>query len=279
VQKAINRLQSFEQTRDLVAAARSLGFASVNMDLIYGLPYQTPSTFASTVQKVLSIGPDRLAVYSYAHVPWLKKHQDVLAPHLPSEREKFDIFLKALQGFTQAGFEYIGMDHFAKPADELSVARRERTLWRNFQGYTTKAGTDLLGLGMSAIGSVHGSFFQNQRERTAYENKIKAGPPATVRGFTLSADDKIRARVIQNLLCHAVVVKKEIENEFGVSFDTIFATSLAALAPLQADGLVDVTSEEIRPTDIGRVFLRNLAMPFDAYLPKDGEKKIFSKTV
>ena len=154
VQEAINRIQPYAETRSLVEDARSLGFPSVNMDLIYGLPYQTPESFSTTIDRVLEIGPDRLAVYSYANVPWMKKHQSVLEPHLPDQATKFGIFRTALERFSDAGYEYIGMDHFARPDDELARARRDRTLHRNFQGYTTKAGTDLIGFGMSAIGSV-----------------------------------------------------------------------------------------------------------------------------
>lgn len=279
VQKAVNRLQPFEQTRDLVAQARRLGFESVNIDLIFGLPYQNPATFGKTIEQVLEINPDRLAVYSYAHVPWLKKHQDLLAPHLPSEREKFEILLMAVKGFMEAGFEYIGMDHFARPDDELAKARRNRTLWRNFQGYTTKAGTDLIAFGMSGISNVRHAFFQNQRDTKAYEQAIDAGSGATVRGFRLGPDDKVRSRVIHNILCHAVVVKSEIEKEFGISFDAYFQDALKNLEPMRADGLVDLSPGEIRPTALGRFFLRNLAMPFDAYLPKAGETRVFSRTV
>lgn len=279
VQKSINRIQPYEETKNLVTAARALGFQSINMDLIYGLPHQTIASFTKTVDQILSIQPDRLAVYSYAHVPWMKKHQETLAPHLPAEQEKFGIFLLAMKRFTQAGFDYIGMDHFAKYGDELSRARANRTLWRNFQGYTTKAGTDLIGFGMSAIGQVNGCFIQNQRELKPYEDAIIQNGAATVRGFKLSKDDKIRARLIQNLLCHAVVVKSEIEREFGIKFDDYFSEALKNLKPLVDDGLVELSKTEIRPTELGRVFLRNLAMPFDAYLPKEGEKKVFSKTV
>lgn len=279
VQKAINRIQPFEDTRDLVKAARALGFQSINMDLIYGLPHQTEASFETTIGKILEIGPDRLAIYSYAHVPWMKKHQEVIAKFLPGEKEKFAIFLLAMKRFSESGFEYIGMDHFAKPGDEMARARVDRTLWRNFQGYTTKAGTDLFGLGMSAIGNVHGAYFQNQRELIPYQEAIQSGGAATVRGFHLSQDDKIRSRVIQNLMCHAVVIKSEVEKEFGISFDAYFKEALLQLKALEGDGLVNLSSTEIRPTDIGRIFLRNLAMPFDAYLPKEGDKKVFSRTV
>jgi len=279
VQKAINRIQPYEETRDLVVKAREAGFESINMDLIYGLPYQTHTSFEQTIDKILGIGPDRLAVYSYAHVPWLKKHQDLLSPHLPSSREKYEIFMTALKKFTEAGFEYIGMDHFAKPDDELARARKDRTLWRNFMGYTTKAGTDLFGLGMSAIGGIHGAFVQNAREVAPYEEAIEKGGAATLRGFRLSKEDKLRARVIQSLLCHAVLVKSEIEKEFSINFSDHFSEALKNLGSLEEDGLVKLEKDKIFPTEVGRIFLRNIAMPFDAYLPKPGEKKIFSKTL
>ncbi|MFN0117303.1 MAG: oxygen-independent coproporphyrinogen III oxidase [Elusimicrobiota bacterium] len=279
VQKAINRIQPFDLTKALVEEARVLGFKSINIDLIYGLPHQTENSFSETINQILDIQPDRLAVYSYAHVPWMKKHQELFAAHLPNEKTKFSLLLLAMKKFSQAGFEYIGMDHFAKPNDELAVARKNRTLWRNFQGYTTKAGTDLLGLGMSSIGCVNGAFFQNERELKTYQDAISGGRLATVRGFLLSKDDKLRSRVIQSLLCHAHVSKAEIERDFQIKFDEYFSNSLIALEPLVKDGLLNITKEEIQPTNVGRVFLRNIAMPFDAYLPKEGEKRVFSKTV
>ncbi len=279
VQQAINRIQPFEATRDLVRSARALGFPSVNIDLIYGLPYQTPSGFSTTIDRVLEIDPDRLAVYSYANVPWMKKHQSLLEPHLPDEAGKFEIFRTALDRFTDAGYEYIGMDHFARPDDELSRARRDRTLHRNFQGYTTKAGTDLLGFGMSAIGSVGRQYVQNRRELAEYRAAVGAAGAATFRGARLSGDDELRRDVIQSLLCHGVVVKAEIEDRYGIRFDEMFASALEALAPAVADGLVTLAPGEIRATALGRVFLRNLAMPFDAYLGRTAEKPVFSRTL
>ncbi|HEY6146898.1 MAG TPA: coproporphyrinogen III oxidase, partial [Thermoanaerobaculia bacterium] len=258
---------------------RRMGFPSVNMDLIFGLPHQTGETFAKTIDQVIEIAPDRLAVYSYANVPWMKKHQTVLEPHLPDETTKFEIFKTALERFEDAGFEYIGMDHFARPEDELAVARRSRTLHRNFQGYTTKAGTDLLGMGMSAIGSVGDSYVQNRRGLTEWTAAVGRDGAATFRGFRLSADDDLRRTVISSLLCHGVVVKSEVESRYGIDFDEKFADALEALRPCEADGLVELLPGEIRATSIGRVFLRNLAMPFDAYLESDAGKKVFSKTL
>jgi oxygen-independent coproporphyrinogen-3 oxidase len=279
VQAAINRIQPFEATRDLVREARRLGFPSINLDLIYGLPHQTPESFDATIDRVLEMDPDRLAVYSYANVPWMKKHQTVLEPHLPEEATKFEIFRTALERFSGAGYEYIGMDHFARPTDELARARRERTLHRNFQGYTTKAGTDLLGFGMSAIGSIGRRYVQNRRELADYREAVASGGSATFRGIRLTDDDVLRREVIQSLLCHGVVVRQEIEARFGIRFEAEFGPALEALAPCVADGLVTVDSREIRATALGRIFLRNLAMPFDAYLGSPAEKPVFSRTL
>lgn len=279
VQEAINRIQPFAATRDLVRAARDLGFPSINMDLIYGLPFQTPESFSATIDQVLEISPDRLAVYSYANVPWMKKHQNVLVPHLPEETVKFGIFRTALDRFTAAGFEYIGMDHFARPEDELSRARRDRTLHRNFQGYTTKAGTDLVGFGMSAIGSIGASYVQNRRELPAWRASVEDSGAATFRGARLSADDQLRRAVIEALLCHGLLVKREFESRFGIDFDDYFADALEKLEPCQKDGLVELSPGEVRATPLGRIFLRNLAMPFDAYLAGPSEKPVFSRTL
>ncbi len=279
VQAAINRIQPFEATRRLVEEARALGFPSVNMDLIFGLPHQTPESFSATIDRVLEISPDRLAVYSYANVPWMKKHQNVLLPYLPDEATKFGIFRMALERFGDAGFEYIGMDHFARPDDELARARRDRTLYRNFQGYTTKAGADLIGFGMSAIGSIGNSYVQNRRELAAYRSAVTAAGAATFRGARLSPDDALRRVVIGNLLCHGVIVKSEIEARFGIAFDEYFAGALEKLLPCAEDGLVDLSKPEVRATSLGRVFLRNLAMPFDAYLGETPDRPVFSRTL
>ena len=279
VQEAINRIQPYAATRALVEDARSLGFASINMDLIYGLPHQTPETFSATIDRVLEIAPDRLAVYSYANVPWMKKHQNVLVPHLPDETTKFGIFRMALERFSDAGFEYIGMDHFARPDDELARARRGRTLHRNFQGYTTKAGTDLVGFGMSAIGSIGSHYVQNRRDLAPYTQAVSDSGAATFRGARLSPDDALRRVVIENLLCHGVVVKREIEARFGIAFDATFASALERLQPCAEDGLVELSTDAVRATPLGRVFLRNLAMPFDAYLDATADKPVFSRTL
>ncbi len=281
VQETIHRIQPYEMTRDLIATARSLGFDSINVDLIYGLPYQTAQSFGETVNQILTLAPDRVAMFSYAHVPWLKKQQGSFAGHLPEGMEKFRIFRIGLEEFTSAGYSYIGMDHFAKPGDELAVAQRNRTLHRNFQGYTTKAGADLYGMGVSAISGIGAAYAQNHRELPAYESAVAARGLATMRGYRLTRDDEIRRSVINRLLCHTVIRKEEVEREFSISFDSYFAAELAELEQCRADGLATMTAEEIRVTSLGRIFIRNVAMPFDRYLreQKMDSRPLFSKTL
>lgn len=281
VQKAINRIQPFELTRDLLFAARELGFDSINVDLIYGLPYQTPDRFAHTVDEILQLAPDRVALFSYAHVPWLKKQQGSFAAHLPEGMQKFEIFRTGLLKFLEAGYLYIGMDHFAKPADELAISQQKRTLHRNFQGYTTKAGADLYGMGVTAISAIQNTYAQNHRELAAWEKSVSERGIATMRGYRLSEDDRLRRAVISRLLCHTVVIKEEIAREFGIDFDRYFADELARLEPSREDGLVLLERGEIRTTWLGRIFIRNLAMVFDPYLEKQqlAAKPLFSKTL
>jgi oxygen-independent coproporphyrinogen-3 oxidase len=281
VQKAIHRIQPFELTRDLLFAARELGFDSINVDLIYGLPYQTPERFAHTVEQILELAPDRVALFSYAHVPWLKKQQGSFAAHLPEGMQKFEIFRTGMLKFLGAGYLYIGMDHFAKPGDELAISQQNRTLHRNFQGYTTKAGADLYGMGVTAISGIQNAYAQNHRDLAAWEKAVAERGIATMRGYRLSEDDRLRRSVISRLLCHTVVVKEEIAREFGVDFDRYFANELAHLEAAREDGLVSLEPHEIRATWLGRIFIRNLAMVFDPYLEKQqlAAKPLFSKTL
>ena len=281
VQETIRRVQPFEMTRDLIQAARGLGFDSINVDLIYGLPYQTAASFSDTAEKILQLDPDRIAMFSYAHVPWLRKQQGSFQGHLPEGIEKFNIFKAGIRKFTDAGYLYIGMDHFAKPSDELAVAQRDRTLHRNFQGYTTKAGADLYGMGVSAISSIGAAYAQNHRAIAEYQSAVEAHGSATMRGYRLNEDDLLRRAVITRLLCHAVILKSEIENEFDINFDKYFANELLELAPMREDGLVLLSESEILVTPRGRIFIRNLAMPFDRYLreQKMDERPLFSKTL
>jgi oxygen-independent coproporphyrinogen-3 oxidase len=282
VQKAIHRIQPFEMTRDLLLAARELGFDSINVDLIYGLPYQTPERFAHTVDQILELTPDRVALFSYAHVPWLKKQQGSFAAHLPEGMEKFEIFRTGLLKFLEAGYLYIGMDHFAKPGDELAFSQQNRTLHRNFQGYTTKAGADLYGMGITAISGFEGAYAQNHRDIPSWQKAVNERGIATMRGYHLSNEDRLRRAVINRLLCHTVVIKEEISREFGIDFDHYFAEELRRLEPFRQDDLVLLDRGEIRATWLGRIFIRNLAMIFDPYLEKQqliGSKPLFSKTL
>jgi oxygen-independent coproporphyrinogen III oxidase len=281
VQKAINRIQPYEGTRDLITHARELGFGSINVDLIYGLPYQTADSFAHTVEQITSLSPDRIAMFSYAHVPWLKKQQGSFVGHLPEGMQKFEIFRNGLLKFLEAGYEYIGMDHFAKENDELAVSQRDRTLHRNFQGYTTKAGADLYGMGITAISGIQNTYAQNFRDMASWENAINGGGIATMRGYRLSGDDILRREVISRLLCHTVIVKDEIAGQFGIHFDEYFAPELLRLKASEQDGLVVINDKEIRAAWLGRIFIRNLAMVFDPYLEKQqfDAKPLFSKTL
>jgi oxygen-independent coproporphyrinogen-3 oxidase len=281
VQETIHRIQPYEMTRDLIVVARELGFESLNVDLIYGLPYQTESSFRATVDRTLTLQPDRVAMFSYAHVPWLKKQQGSFAEHLPEGMEKFRIFRAGLEQFLGAGYLYIGMDHFAKPGDELAVAQKNRTLHRNFQGYTTKAGADLYGMGVSAISSLGEAYAQNRREVPAYQAAIAERGVATMRGYRLTSDDQIRRVVIGRLLCHTVIPKSEVEREFSISFDDYFAPEVRRLEEFRAEGLVAFAPGEIRVTSLGRIFIRNVAMTFDRYLHEQqmDQRPLFSKTL
>src|SRR6202453_3641293 len=260
VQETIHRVQPYEMTRDLIVASREIGFQSINIDLIYGLPYQTAESFRATIDQALTLLPDRVAMFSYAHVPWLKKQQGSFEAHLPEGMEKFRIFRAGLEKFLSAGYLYIGMDHFARPGDELAIAQQNRTLHRNFQGYTTKAGADLYGMGVSAISSIGDAYAQSRREVPDYQAAIAERGLATMRGYRLSADDELRRAVIGRLLCHTVIPKREIENEFGISFDEYFCEELIQLQEPQADGFVELDAAEIRVTPLGRIFIRNVAM-------------------
>jgi oxygen-independent coproporphyrinogen III oxidase len=281
VQKAIHRIQPFEMTRDLISAARTLGFDSINVDLIYGLPHQTAERFGHTVEQILELAPDRVALFSYAHVPWLKKQQGAFATFLPEGMQKFEIFRIGMLKFLEAGYLYIGMDHFAKPGDELAISQQNRTLHRNFQGYTTKAGADLYGMGVTAISGIRDAYAQNHRDLPSWEKAVADRGIATMRGYHLSQDDRLRRAVISRLLCHTIIIKDEISREFGIDFDEYFADELRHLEPSRDDGLVLLEPGEIRTTWLGRIFIRNLAMIFDPYLERQqlAAKPLFSKTL
>jgi oxygen-independent coproporphyrinogen-3 oxidase len=218
-------------------------------------------------------------MFSYAHVPWLKKQQGSFARFVPQGMDKFNIFRAGIERFTQAGYVYIGMDHFARPNDELCVAQNNRTLHRNFQGYTTKAGADLIGLGVSSISGLDRIYAQNFRDLKEYYAATEGNKLPVMRGIRLSDDDVIRRTVISRLLCHCVLHKKEIESEFHIKFDEYFADELVRLEPLRNDGLVALSADTISVTQLGRIFIRNAGMVFDKYLQKPKSKPVFSKTL
>jgi oxygen-independent coproporphyrinogen-3 oxidase len=285
VQKAIKRVQSEEETRAVVDAAREHGIRSINIDLIYGLPLQTPKSFEATVERVLDIRPERVALFHYAHVPWLKKHQTALdVDSVPEIDSKFAIFRRAVEQFEAAGYVYIGLDHFAVPEDELAVALKQEKLQRNFMGYTTRRGDDLVALGVSSIGDVAGFYVQNAPAEFEYGAAVKAKGHATARGHELTADDKLRRDVILGLMCNGILRKREIETRHGVVFDETFARELAELRPLEDDGLVKLEKDALRLSTLGQMFMRNVALPFDRYFRERGAsgagaKPTFSKTL
>jgi oxygen-independent coproporphyrinogen III oxidase len=279
VQKTIHRIQPYELTKDLVDSCRAQGYESINIDLIYGLPHQTSDTFADSVDKVIQLRPDRVAMFSYAHVPWLKKQQNSFAQFIPQGMAKFQIFRAGIERFTRAGYFYIGMDHFALPEDELYAAQHNRTLHRNFQGYTTKAGCDLFAMGVSSISGLERVYAQNFRDLKDYYTAMEGGGLPTMRGVRLNDDDLVRRAVINRILCHCVVHKKEIEDAFNLDFDDYFADDLVRLESLEKDGLVRLTSDSLFITSLGRIFIRNAGMVFDKYLQKTQDRPLFSKTL
>jgi oxygen-independent coproporphyrinogen III oxidase len=282
VQQAINRIQSVEQTRSLIEAARGTGYKGVNVDLIYGLPHQTPESFHQTVETIIRLQPDRLAVYNYAHVPWMAPWQKYLPEEaMPQGTTKYAIFRQATQQFLEAGYVYIGMDHYAKPTDELAHAWEEGGLYRNFMGYTTRAGqAELIGLGLSAISGWKAHFSQNVKKLSQYEAAIEAGQLPVWRGYALNEDDLIRQRVIMEVMCMNRLRYADIQTAFGVDVPTYFEEAIRALAPLAEDGLCIITPEGIELTPLGRIFSRNIAMAFDGYLkPATEGKPLYSKTL
>jgi oxygen-independent coproporphyrinogen-3 oxidase len=281
VQEAVRRVQSLELTRHLVERARSLGFASVNIDLIYGLPYQTPESFAHTVDLTVEhLLPDRVAVFSYAHVPWIKPHQKALEGlPLPRGWEKFLIFRAAAERFLAAGYRFIGMDHFARPNDELSLALDGGTLHRNFMGYTVLPASDQIGVGVTSIGDVAGSYVQNGKNLARYQRAVVGGELPVERGLERSVEDDLRGAVIRRLICTFRLDYDWVREQFGIEPQTHFADAIESLTPFAADGLVDIGKSGIRVLPRGRMFIRNICMPFDAYLRLDEGRQLYSRTV
>jgi oxygen-independent coproporphyrinogen-3 oxidase len=278
VQRAVNRIQSEEQTRAVIEEGRANGMRSVSVDLMYGLPKQSRDSFERTLDKVLSLAPDRLALFNFAYLPEMIRHQKAIKPaELPNPQEKLAVFRYAVERLLGEGYVYIGMDHFAKADDDLCRAQREGKLYRNFQGYSTHAGCDLLAFGVSSISSLGRVYAQNHKNIHQYTDAINAAKPATARGLLLSDDDLLRREIIMRLMCDFELDIRKVEAQFGIKFAEYFASSLASLGGMERDGLVAINGEKISVLPTGRFLIRNIAMCFDAYL-KEGQNR-FSKTV
>lgn len=280
VQAAVNRRQDLQHCLDVIAAAQDSGFESVAVDLIYGLPQQTLEGFGATLDTLVRVRPGRVAVYGYAHLPsQFKAQRQIDAAELPDPQSRLALLALAVEKLTHAGYEYIGMDHFALAEDGLAQARRDGHLQRNFQGYSTLAGLDLIGLGVSAIGHVGGVYAQNAKTLDAYYGALDEGRLPIAAGLVMSDDDSVRADVINRLMCYDEVRYRDVEVRHGIRFKDYFAAELQNLQPLAADGLVVLEPEAIRVTARGRFLLRNLAMQFDAYLPGPAGTPQFSRAI
>lgn len=281
VQHAIHRIQPYETTKNAMDLARKYNMVSVNVDLIYGLPYQSLDTFKETLSLALTLDPDRFAIFNYAHVPWMKKTmRKIDETTLPLPDEKLRIMQETINYLTSNGYKMIGMDHFAKPKDELFKAIEKGELHRNFQGYTTKGGADLIGVGLTSIGEGVDYYAQNFKEMSDYEAAIESGKLPFERGIVLNEDDRIRQYVIMELMSNFKLDIKRFEKLFGVDFKSYFADAVAALKPFEEDGLLSISDDFIECSQTGTLLIRNISMPFDAYMKKHAANaKTFSKTV
>ena len=280
VQTAINRIQPEDITRQTVQWVRELEFKSINLDLIYGLPFQTVEAFADTVEKIIDISPDRIAVFNYAHVPWMKKHQELIKEEdLPAPEVKLEILKNTIEMLTGAGYEFIGMDHFAKPEDELSVALKEKKLYRNFQGYSTNAGADLYAFGITSISQLNNIYAQNYKTEKEYYKSLEDGEVPTAKGYKLSEDDHIRREVIMRIMCDFELNYKSIEDRFKINFKEYFARGLENLKAFESDGLATISDDGFKIKDMGRLLIRNIAINFDGYIERKEDKAKYSRTV
>ncbi len=280
VQKVVNREQDETFIFDMVARARDLGFRSTNLDLIYGLPLQTPESFATTLQQVLTLRPGRLSVFNYAHMPSLFAAQRKIRDQdLPTSAQRMAILQQSIQTLTDAGYQFIGMDHFALPEDELAIAQREGKLHRNFQGYTTQGECDLIGFGVSAISMVGDTYAQNQKELKYYYAQMNETRHALWKGVSLSSDDLLRREVIKQLMCNFELDKQAIEAQFGIDFNHYFAEDLGLLQTFINDDLVTVSEEKIEVNLRGRMLIRNICMCFDKYFRAKARQQQFSRVI
>ena len=281
VQKTIHRIQPFELTQNVIKIARSAGIKSINTDLIYGLPFQTRESFKKTLEKMLTLDTDRFAVFNYAHVPWLMKTMRKFDENtFPQPEEKLNMLKDTIDFFTSNGYKMVGMDHFAKPEDELFKAILKGELHRNFQGYTTKGGADLIGIGLTSIGNGVDYYAQNFKDLEAWENAIDNGDLPVFKGYKLSDDDQLRQFVIMELMSNFSLNITRVEKQFNVNFKEYFADALEALKEFEQADLLTITDEKIEASQTGAMLIRNICMPFDAYLNKiPEEKRRFSKTI
>ncbi|XKM12983.1 oxygen-independent coproporphyrinogen III oxidase [Orbaceae bacterium ac157xtp] len=280
IQHLINRQQDETLITNLIKQARKNNVRSISLDLIYGLPKQNSETFKQTLDKVIELAPDRLSVFNYAHLPSrFAAQRKIKEEDLPSAQQKLNILHTSVETLTKAGYIFIGMDHFAKPNDDLAIAQRAGKLHRNFQGYTTGGDTDLLGLGVSSISIIGDSYAQNQKELNIYQNQITDVKNALWKGFAMSTDDKIRRDIIKQLICHFYLDKSIIENTYQIDFNSYFAEDLALLMPLQKDGLVEITEDTIIVSAKGRILIRNICMCFDIYMRKLARQQQFSRLI
>jgi oxygen-independent coproporphyrinogen-3 oxidase len=281
VQEVVGRIQGEKETADLVQAARDNGFHGVNLDLIYGLPYQSPETWKRTLERIIAIHPDRLAVFGFAYVPWSKPHQRLLPQEaLPKTEQRVELFLAAVEAFTGAGYRLIGLDHFALESDELAKAQDAGYLYRNFQGYTIRPAPDTVAFGMSSISDIGGAYAQNSHKLKEWGDRVAAGTIPVERGAAMSDDDVMRRFVINRVMCLLRLDLGEVEERFGAEARAAIAADLrAGVSELQEDGLVTFDGTLLRVTPLGQLLVRNVAMLFDAYLKRDGAKKQFSRTV
>ncbi len=280
VQKGVNRIQSYDETMEVLQAARAEGFKSVSVDLIYGLPFQSAESFDATLDLIIEASPDRMSLFNYAHLPEIFKPQRrINAEDLPSPAEKLRILQLSIQRLTEAGYVFIGMDHFAKPDDELAVAQRRHTLYRNFQGYSTHANCDLVGMGITSIGMVGDTYSQNAKTLDAYYQSLDRNELPIMRGVELDEDDLLRRQVITELICHFELTFAQIERAFEIRFKEYFRTELSDLEPMREDGLLYLDEAGIKVTPAGKLLIRNICMVFDRYLRAPSSKQRFSKVI
>ena len=280
VQEAVNRVQPTSMSEEIITSARELGFKSVNVDLIYGLPHQTIDGFAKTVDTMIELSPDRLSVFNYAHMPdRFRSQMHINGDDLPPPSDKLVILENTINQLIDAGYQYIGMDHFAKPDDELAIAQREGHLHRNFQGYTTHSDCDLVAMGVSAISQIGDVYYQNEHDLKLYQKAVADRAQAIKRGVILTADDRIRRRVITQLICHFELDPAQIETEFGLDFDSYFAEEMALINQFAEDGLVELDGRRIEVTPAGRLLIRRICMTFDTYMPKQQAGRTFSRII